>query len=107
MKDLFAFNVISKYSRTNQETYYIVEMIAEHDGCLYHTYVSDSNYNSKTWMQLIDWLKTHPDRVANIRGNFTVKRGHQDLINADARFELADDYDREDFFQAVYRAHYA
>ncbi len=104
---LFAVNANRKWSKRYSEMYTLIEFIDPDSGKLYRTYISDSNYNSQNWDELIEHMRLHEDQVAVIEGWFKPKRGHPDIINADSKFQIITQFDRDVVMNEVWDNFYA
>lgn len=102
----YAVTATSRYSKTNSEDYWEIELIDKDSGALRKTYVSELNFNFRIWEQLLTAMQQMPDRAIGIQGNFKTVRGKSDIINADAKFEYSDDWDRNAFMNAILETYY-
>ena len=103
---MYTLEAKRRWSKYNQEYFYELDLISEHNGELYYTYVSESNENWAWWEPVVTAVLTRKDRVTRLDGEFRLKKGDSRLINADSQFTLAESYDKEQFLHAVWRVHY-
>lgn len=106
-KTLFVVNKERKWSKRNQEMYNIIEFIDPDTGKLFKTYVSDNNFNSDNWADLLEIMELHPEQCIVIEGVFKAKRGHPDIINADSKFQPIANFDRDNVMNEVWDMFYA
>ena len=100
-------NISRRYSKTNNEMYYTIEMVDDASGEYVKTYVSEDNMNMVLWDPIV---QTWDDSTAIcITGNFKTKRGKEGerLINADCMPKAVERIGREDLLNAVYERYYA
>ncbi len=107
MNTLFTVNKSRRFSKINQEIYNTLEFIDADTGKLYKTYVSDSNFNSAYWDDLLDLMNQYPDQCFVLQGKFKLKRGHRDLITADTKFKISANFDRDTTLTGIWETHYA
>lgn len=96
-----------KYSNRNSEYYHELELIDPSTGDLRKTYISEDNYNSQLWDEIIDLLESRDNVAVCIRSdNFRTKRGKDNIINADTRVHYQGCYDLQEFCEQVWEIHY-
>jgi len=96
-----------KYSHRNMEEYYEIEFIDRDSGVLRKSYISDNNFNYGMWQHLIAHMEDNPNSAVAIEGPFKCVRGKSSIINADVKFGHVQDFDREEFMNAVAEMYYA
>ena len=96
-----------KFSHTNFEDYYTIEFIDRDTGVLRKSYVSDNNRNYAMWQHLIAHMEDNPQSAVAIEGAFKCVRGKNNIINADVKFGHVQDFDRDQFMNAVVDVYYA
>ena len=104
LNTIFAVSAERRYSKTNQEMYTTIEFINPDDGKLFKTYISDSNYNSQYWDDLLEHMRLHEDKAVVIEGYFKAKRGN--VINADSKFQTIATFDRDTVLNEVWDQFY-
>lgn len=100
MKQLWIINTDIKFSQKNRESYYHLELFDEQNIRLLSTYISKHNNNWRWWRDAISHSVNNPGDAILITGDFQLKTS--DVVNADARPQVAAIHDREDLLQAVY-----
>ena len=96
-----------KYSNRNFEDYYEIEFIDKDSGVLRKSYISDNNFNYGMWQHLIAHMEDNPQSAVCIEGAFKCVRNKNNIINADVKFSHVQDFDRDEFMNAVADVYYA
>ena len=107
MDTLFTVNTYRRFSKINQEIYTTIEFIDAETGKLYKTYISDDNFNSAHWDDLLDMMQSHQNTSFVIRGKFKTKRKNPDIINADTKFRIVANFDKTSTLNGIWDTYYA
>jgi len=86
-------DVTRRYSRENDEYYYIIDILDPQEDARYHTYASASNRNYERWQTVVE----QPNRVHWV-DDIRVKHQQKGLLNADTGDVTSFD-NRDDFAQ--------
>ena len=99
-------NVVERWSDRNSEEFYEIEIIDNDTGKMRITYVSESNFNSKPWLQAVKvWQKIRNQAVIISSDKFKVKKKPNkygfEILNADSNFEYEGVVDLDDYMNDV------
>ena len=95
-------NVVERWSDRNSEEFYEIELIDNETGKMRITYVSESNFNSKPWLQAVKvWQVSRNQAVIITSEKFKVKKKPNkygfEIVNADSMFEYVGAVDLDDY----------
>jgi len=97
---LWIYEIEKAWSNKNEELYYTLRLWDNDNGYTYITYVSQENYNSNQWGEILNWWQ--PGVTICISGDFKTARGKPWILNADSKITYEGQIATQDFCDLVY-----